>query len=118
MIHPVSHLQFMGFAAGPGVPPAAAIQPVVSSNLVRYIVPRRCLPLLQRRQPQWQIWEPATQRDPARFVSVQYSTVRYSKPGTTDLSMFLSGQRTVFHPVSQPLAIHGIAAGPEVPPAA
>ena len=41
-----------------------------------------------------------------------------SKPGTADFSMFRSGQHAMIHPVSQPLAVHGIAAGPGVPPAA
>ena len=32
--------------------------------------------------------------------------------------MFYSGQRALIHPVSEPVALHGIAAGLGVPPAA
>ena len=60
--------------------------------------------------------------DAERFSQVPVSTETFfffsKKPGTTHLSMFCSGQRAVIHPVSQPLAIHGIGAGPGVPPAA
>ena len=40
MIRSVIQSQFMGLAAGPGVPPAAATQPVVFPNLPKYIPPR------------------------------------------------------------------------------
>ena len=106
----------MGFVAGLSVPPAAAVQSVVSANLLKYIVPDASL-CYSADSPSGQNREPATQRNSARFLSV-LGVFLFQKPGTTDLSMFRSGQGAVIHPVSQPLAFHGIAAGLGVPPAA
>ena len=52
------------------------------------------------------------QSDPARSVSVLGFFFLPSKPGTR------SQHVTVTHSVTQPLAVHGFAAGPGVPPAA
>ena len=93
MIHSVIHSQFRGLAAGPGVPPAAATQPVVSPDLPKYIPPR-CL-CLQRCQPQ-----PALEA-----CDAEGSSQVLVSAGDTDLNMFRSGHRAMIHSVSQPLAL-------------